>query len=287
MNNFYNTNTQENEIKVHVTELILTPLTCSTIINEVIKYLLYQKSQIPYPYNWLKSVVKKKRTAEHADEKSVNFQAERHYTTVSTAYDSLEKLMNSITSEFEMYGTNINRLLIIFGSSIHTAKEIYTIRIPSLAFGHLEENHVRINCKHQHKVMRNIVFSDAWVKAMNSSFPPTNMYVLIEKCDVKHDGQKTDLDFQLTKQYSMCSRVKNVCIHLSYDENSKHNCCKNLVIFEDLKDKENSNINDASNSNTNDTTDEVIEKMLWFQSKTFIKGFKECFINGVSATDLW
>ncbi|KAF5293265.1 hypothetical protein FQR65_LT11005 [Abscondita terminalis] len=284
-------NQLDDEIKVHVTELILTPLACSTIINEVIKYLLYQKSQIPYPYSWLKSVVNKKRTEKNMQTKFSNFQVERHYNVVSTAFNSLENLMSSINLLFKNDGNNINRVLIIFGSSVYTAKEVYTFKISNLASDHLEENHSYNNAKNQHKVIRSIVLSEEWVKAMTTSIPPTNMFVLIQKCAVKPDEEKTD--FQLTSQYSMCSSVKNVSVTLSCNKTTRHNCCNNLLIFEDLNDREDKNLinhlDDCSGTgnSTSGNTDDFTEKMFWFQSKIIIKGFKEYFVNGVSATELW
>lgn len=48
-------------IDIHISESVFTPLACATLINEIIKSIVYQKSQIPYPYNWLKMMVERKR----------------------------------------------------------------------------------------------------------------------------------------------------------------------------------------------------------------------------------
>ncbi|KAF5273130.1 hypothetical protein FQA39_LY07620 [Lamprigera yunnana] len=286
MNVSNGTNTQEKRIDVNVSGVILTPLMCSTIINEIIKCLLYEKSQIPYPYNWLKSMVNRKRGRENVEIKSTNYLVERHYRTVSVAYDSLEIVMNNINAEFKTDGSNINRVLILFGSTLYSATEMYTIEVLNLITGHLEENHVQSNSRNQHKVLRNIMFSEEWLQAMNRTIPPTNMYILIEKYGSKMYEEKPELEFHLTKRYTICSRVKNVSIILQCDRNVKYNCCNSLLIFEDKNSRE----GNCSKSNQDDEctiSNFNNDETLWFQSKTFIKGFKECFIKGVSASELW
>lgn len=48
------------EFKVEMNDVI-TPLSCSTMINEFIKYVIYQKQLIPYPYERLKMYVSKRK----------------------------------------------------------------------------------------------------------------------------------------------------------------------------------------------------------------------------------
>lgn len=39
------------EIDVKISEMTLIPLACASLVNEILKELLYQKCQIPYPYS--------------------------------------------------------------------------------------------------------------------------------------------------------------------------------------------------------------------------------------------
>lgn len=143
------------EINVKVKELVLTPLTCASVINEIIKYLIYQKSQIPYPYNWLKSVVDRKRKEpENNQTKPTNLVAERHYRVVSTAYDGLQELTKHLNNEFKNYGNNIKQILVLFGSTIYNPKEVFRICVTDLARGHSEDNHFQSNTKNLHKILR-------------------------------------------------------------------------------------------------------------------------------------
>lgn len=142
-------------INVDITNLVLTPLTCASLVSKFIKCLMYEKSQIPYPYEWLKTIVTQKRKLDDGSdsEKKVNYQAERHFNIVSTAYDSTELLLNQIKNQFKM-GGRIEEILVLFGGSELSPKEAYRIRIPNLAFGHVENNHVSITNKLSHTILK-------------------------------------------------------------------------------------------------------------------------------------
>lgn len=142
-------------IDVDITNLVLTPLTCAALVSKIIKCLIYEKSQIPYPYEWLKTLINKKRKSENEDDegKQKNYQAERHYRTVSHAYDSVELLLKEMKNHFRD-GNKIEEILLLFGGSELSPKEVYRIRIPNLAFGHVESYHVTITDKLSHTVLR-------------------------------------------------------------------------------------------------------------------------------------
>lgn len=141
-------------IDVCITDTVFTPLACASLVNEIIKSLVYQKSQIPYPYNWLKMVVEKKRKKGEQDNlKTNNFTIDRHYRLASTAYDNLEAIMSNIRKEFENY-TQIQEVLILFGTTPQCPKEAFTIKIPDVATNHIEENHIRHLNKNQHQILR-------------------------------------------------------------------------------------------------------------------------------------
>lgn len=48
------------EFNVEINDII-TPLSCSAMVIEFIKYIIYQKQLIPYPYERLKMYVDKRR----------------------------------------------------------------------------------------------------------------------------------------------------------------------------------------------------------------------------------
>lgn len=48
------------ELKISLTDIV-TPKTFSALIGELIKYLIYHRQQIPYPYERLKYYIKRRR----------------------------------------------------------------------------------------------------------------------------------------------------------------------------------------------------------------------------------
>lgn len=143
-------------INVEIPEIILTPFACATIINEILKGLLYQKNQIPYPYSWLRNIVNKKRNNDNPNVKDepVNFKLVNHFRVVSKAYDTLECVMKGIIREFSESLEIIREVIIVFGTTPECPKEIFKINTMPVIKGHNERNHmVQLN-KHQQKILR-------------------------------------------------------------------------------------------------------------------------------------
>lgn len=144
-------------IDVEVSDLILTPLTCATLVNEILKGLLYQKSQIPYPYNWLKNIVNKKRDKDHTSiEKTgqTNLKLISHFRVVSAAYDILEKLMKGILKELSEPNETLIEVIIVFGTTPECPKEVVTINAFPIIKGHNERNHLAKLNRYQQKILR-------------------------------------------------------------------------------------------------------------------------------------
>lgn len=142
-----------NEINVRIADIVLTPLTCASIIAEILKCAVYQKSQIPYHYNMLKQKVNWVRNSENPKELA-RLAVERYFRTVSTAYDNLESIIVNLNNEFSGNGCDIQQLLIIFGSNVHCPREVFKIKFNGMTMDHYERNHSQSNIKYQHKILQ-------------------------------------------------------------------------------------------------------------------------------------
>lgn len=150
-----NTKSEDHVLKVNVSDLVLTPSTCATLINEFLKCLLYSKAQIPYPYTWLTNVSKRKANEDEKERpKNNKLTIEKHRREILNAYNVLEEMMENLRSEFENPKNDVSEVVFLFGSMPQIAKEIFTIHIPKKAKGHYESNHSRITAKNQHKILR-------------------------------------------------------------------------------------------------------------------------------------
>lgn len=65
----------------------LTYISCGHIVVEIIKFLAYQRLQIPYTYQWLKQIINKRKSLE---DKKESYQSERHFHVASTALNNLD-----------------------------------------------------------------------------------------------------------------------------------------------------------------------------------------------------
>lgn len=70
----------------------LTLISCGHVVVELIKFIAFQRLQIPYTYQWLKQIVNKKKMCENRDKKE-SFQSERHFHIASTALDNLDFIL--------------------------------------------------------------------------------------------------------------------------------------------------------------------------------------------------
>lgn len=143
-------------INIDISDVILTPVTVSKLVNEIFKHLLYQKNQIPYPYSWLKNIVNRKRGESERNEKSgpTNFKAANHFRVVSKGFDILESLMKGITNEFSESLEIISEIVIIFGTTPQCPKEVFKIKVMPTVKGHSERNHLSELNKYQQRILR-------------------------------------------------------------------------------------------------------------------------------------
>lgn len=150
-------------IEVNITEkLILTPLACASIINKLIKCLIYEKFHIPYSYEILKAFVKKRRERGCENEEECDFvdshlsyKVDRHFQIVSNAYDTIELLLRQVRNQFRS-GACVQEVMFLFGGSEMSPKEVYRILIPEIPHGHFENNHLSCGEKLSRDVLRYI-----------------------------------------------------------------------------------------------------------------------------------
>lgn len=270
-----------------ITNLIITPLTCSSFIMELIKLLVYEKLQIPYPYSWLKSTVNRRKKSEQLNnENNIKIgNIDRCYKSALTALDFLDNLSTQLHKEFK--NCTVCEILLCFGVNIATPTETYSIVLPNMLNGHTDTNHLSEMNKTVHKIMRNIILSDEWLQVTKSSIPPTNMHVLIKKSNNNGLVENEKSDYFLPKdQYRIPTYTRLVNINLKYTLTEEHKCCSNLEIFQDKS------VNRDKNVNSCYVEQEVlenngIEQAQWFQAKYFLKGYKDTFIDSRSVSNLW
>ncbi|XP_019872988.1 uncharacterized protein LOC109601207 [Aethina tumida] len=270
---------QDFDINTEIEESILTPLACATLINEFLKGIVFQKGQIPYPYSRLKSVVEKKSGQTEAKTRGVeNYTINNHYKIVSSAFYALEEIMRGINREFITLRNNIKEVLILIGNSPQCPKEAYSVVISNISTHHIDANHMHEMSKIQPKVLRSIFLSQEWMDSVDSQNNCSNIFIFMKK-NVSNGQCIEGSGFIPTKNLNISSKVKHVKVKLSYNiVNDSKDCCKNLTVFQ-----EGENVL----STISEKPFETVLTTEWYQCKHMVKGFKDCFINKVSVSELW
>lgn len=70
----------------------LTSTSCGHVVVEFIKFIVYQRLQIPYSYQWLKQVINKRNACEE-ENRNDNLQSETHFRTASTSLENLDFIL--------------------------------------------------------------------------------------------------------------------------------------------------------------------------------------------------
>lgn len=113
---------------------------------------------------------------------------------------------------------------------------------------------------------------------MDNSCAATNMYVMLRKCKYVNDCE--DNFFMPVSHHSVPTNSKCVTINFDYKNESDHVCCSNISVYSD-------GLNSTYTSTDSDTLHSDISEDTWCQAKLFLKGYKDCFVNKVSATELF
>lgn len=70
----------------------LTSISCGHVVVELIKFIAYQRQQIPYVYPWLKQIVNNRRD-NHDEDFKESFQSERHFRVASLSLKNLDFIL--------------------------------------------------------------------------------------------------------------------------------------------------------------------------------------------------
>lgn len=89
----------------------LTTISCGHVVAELIKFIAYQRLQIPYTYPWLKQLITKRKELDHENRKE-SFQSEKHFRTAETALKNLDLILKVINKRYmPVYHCNLLKVL--------------------------------------------------------------------------------------------------------------------------------------------------------------------------------
>ncbi|XP_053687774.1 uncharacterized protein LOC128737208 isoform X2 [Sabethes cyaneus] len=120
-----------------------TDETCSRMVQTVLEVLLFQRSQIPFCYNVFKSIVRKisghTRESDQLTEWS-NYRLTKQRATVQEAAETIELLFKQLSEAVQKSKAGL-QFMILFGSTVFTAKEAFLINVPEVNKHHYPQYH--------------------------------------------------------------------------------------------------------------------------------------------------
>ncbi|KAJ0173655.1 hypothetical protein K1T71_010804 [Dendrolimus kikuchii] len=263
----------------------LTAISCGHIVVELIKFIVYQRLQIPYTYQWLKQVVNKKKMCDNKDVKE-SFQSERHFRSASSALENLDFILKSLL--LEISGSFIpDEVCIVLGSTQVTCKEVYRILLPITCHKpQCQSSAIATDQKIQNEVFRSLVTSEKLCQVFSNIMTPMNMYVFIKKRLTNTQDVKISTDsFELTAGFRIPSKTRVVVIDFRMENNDNTSCCNDFKIFGDTPTNDYNRLDSDCHEEFCEIQSTDVAK--WYQSTYVMRGFKDCVVNGNSVINDW
>ncbi|XP_031831303.1 MAD2L1-binding protein [Nomia melanderi] len=239
----------------------LTSNACVKLVIELLKYILYQKQQIPFAYESLTQLQMNMKSTD------------RNLISIKKLLQSLKNTSEQLSSQFHLTNCKVKEIAILIGATIISPKLHIKLELPSDILNSQEH----YECKHASRkpllnLMRSMSECSEFQDAISSPLTLTNTFVLLEKSD-----SNLISEFFLPKPYYIPPIKNSKCfiIKLQHSNQIKMDCnCIDLVkIYNELSEsdsKKTEDINFLKNSNENITN----VPFQWYQSREVIKGFK-------------
>ncbi|RLU21023.1 hypothetical protein DMN91_007639 [Ooceraea biroi] len=251
----------ETEINVLLDEP-LTSDSCTKVVIEIVKYILYQKQQIPFVYEAL------------ARKFQTNVQAtDRNAVSFKNLSNTLKNVSDHISSQFFLEGCDMKEVAVLLGATIFSPKVYIGIEFPPYILNskqHKEYQHS--SRKPLLKLMKAILECEEFQEAMSAPLGVTNTFIMLKKSD-----RNSVSDYFLPKpQYTPpteTTRLDCFKIKLCHDNQVDIPCtCRTLIkIYHDSCKTDSENETDVQCSQYNGSTQSLYQ---WYQSKQVIRGFK-------------
>ncbi|XP_076656652.1 MAD2L1-binding protein [Halictus rubicundus] len=239
----------------------LTTDACVKLVIELLKYILYQKQQIPFTYDSLTQLQTKMKPRD------------RNSSSIKALMKSVKDTSDQLISQFYLNNCKIKEIAIIIGATIISPKLHIRVELPSEVLNSQEH----YECKHSSRkplltLMRSMLECSEFQDAISSPISLTNTFVLVRKSDRNLISEF----FLLKPQYT--APVKNSkCfifkLHYNNHVNMDCNCFHIVKIYNELSESEtNKDKNIEFSNNTNENNEN--SSYQWYQSRELIKGFK-------------
>ncbi|GAB1609832.1 MAD2L1-binding protein-like [Argonauta hians] len=236
------------------------------LLNELIKYILYEKSQMPEMFDQLKKHINVR--GKNANPKSSN----KHDRQAFLLYSSCEKLFGSIRTNFQTC-PHIQECAIILGTSALSPKEVFHITFPP------EDPSSRRQKRLSAEDCKRFLFLEIFAKDpffSGTILPCTNMHVLLlAPRNLKLNGFSVKPVYKPSKrgQHYYLNLLQDDDDEVSFQSDLNHNNL-DLSGIEPLtpaKKDDDAVLNDLNALNLLDDDE---NSNIWYQASISIKGYR-------------
>lgn len=263
-----------------------TEESCSRVLQTIIQVLLFQRSQIPFCYEVFKTIVNKLKAEMVRSDSSKwgNYQLVKQRDLAIDMLDNVQTLFKNL-AEIVRRSEHDIQAMVLFGSTLYTAKEAFIINIPNVDRKHYPQHH-RQGLEAAMKLLtRHIILSED-LRPSGRFVGPTNIFVVL-KMPLSHETEQlsTTCEYRLIDGYQLpmnCHKyVINVCIRGACD--GKLVCCKQMDVFSDSMQVLKIHDSGETSGNTQESTDDLLKKeTMWYQIGKGFKGYNDILIRGKS-----
>ncbi|XP_067841327.1 MAD2L1-binding protein [Heptranchias perlo] len=215
----------------------VTPESCCRLVCELLKHVLYQRQQLPLPYEQLSFFSRRERGPADSSVLSRSRRNEQsNCKMIQRALMELDEVFQNLAAMFML--TLVPCVHILLGGSVVNPKEMYEINMERLAFGSTEESLKTISCIR--KLFHTLFVEDLFNEL--KSIPLMNTLLLVQghrDCGIQW--------FRPKLNYRVPNRTRKLVISLACDG--------------------------MSFSSAEEQTTSYNHDYIWFQAPITIKGF--------------
>ncbi|XP_041107957.1 MAD2L1-binding protein [Polyodon spathula] len=218
----------------------VTQESCSKFVCEILKYLLYQRQQLPMPYDQLQFFQKKQQTMGRADELVARKPLKTEGWDGKKCQRVLKEMEEVLLHLEELFSLSlVPRVLLLLGGNIMLPKELYEVNLEGIALGSLEQSLKTATCLRS--LFRTLFMADILSDSKPVQLMTTTVMVQGHRdCGVGWFRPKMD--------YQVPTRVK-----------------KQIIVLSCGSEEEVCHLSQAARTNWDD--------YIWFQAPVTIKGF--------------
>lgn len=274
------------EIKLDVN----TEESSSKALQTIIQVLLFQRSQIPFCYEVFQAIVKKlkKELAEIDSSKWKNYQLTKQREIAFNLLCDIQTLFREVTEIAKRSDHDI-RAMVLFGSTLYTAKEAFIIKIPKANRKHYPQHH-RQRLESALKLLtRQLILSEE-LRPSGRFVGPTNTFMLLgmsSTCDPEKISRT--VEYRSINGYQLPISCQKYVINITIQGASEDElaCCRQMDVFSDALqvltiDDDAKEVPTKPLGRRNEL---VKNDIMWYQVGRSLKGFNDVLIKGKSIWD--